>query len=92
MKGLFKFFGSLSGSLPSKVLTSLGMGFVSMAGFGVLVNNMVDTAVSNWNNVSGVILQVATISGFTTGFGIILGAIIARAALTGLTSLGKITQ
>jgi len=92
MKSLFQFFGSLSSSVPSKVLSALGMGFISMAGFGVLVESMVSLAVDNWNSVGGVVLQMASLSGFTTGFGIILGAMIARSALTGLTQLGKITQ
>jgi len=87
---LFAFFGSLATTLPSRILAALGIGFISSAGLGVAVNSLVSQATSSWSGLSGVSLQMLSLAGFTTGFGMILGAMTARAALTALTKLGKL--
>lgn len=91
MGSLFAFFGSLAVSLPSRILASLGMGFISYAGYSVVGSAMVDLAVNNYSSIGGNALAFMSIGGFGTGFGLILGAIITRLSLMAFTTLGKLT-
>jgi hypothetical protein len=91
IKALFGMFGFLADSLPGRVLAALGIGFISMAAYGVAINNLVALAKTNWSGVGGTVLQIASLSGAPEGFGIILGAVVTRATMTGLSRLGKLS-
>jgi len=89
---MFQFFAVLAATLPARILAAMGIGFISMAGYGVAVNSLVSIAKTNWSGIGGVALQIASLMGAPVGFGIILGAVVMRASLTALTSLGKLTS
>lgn len=91
MGSLFAFFGSLATSLPSRVLASLGMGFISFAGYTLVGQQIVDLAVLNYSTMSSSILAILSIGGFGTGFGLILGSVVTRLSLMGFSRLGKLT-
>lgn len=90
MPSLSGLLSSFSASLGSKVLASLGMGFVSFAGYAVVISQLISTAQSYWSGFAGDTLAYLSLAGFPTGFGIVLGCIVTRSTLTSLTSLGKI--
>lgn len=91
IKALFAMFGFLADSLPGRILAALGIGFISMAAYAAAINQLVTLAKTNWSGVGGTVLQIASLSGAPEGFGIILGAIVTRATMTGITRLGKLT-
>jgi len=90
MTSLFAFFGALAVSLPSRILASLGIGFISMAAYGTAVTSLINVAKTNWSGLGGVSLQIASLAGAHIGFGIILGAVVVRVSLASLSRLGKI--
>jgi len=92
MTSLFAFFGALAVSLPSRILASLGIGFISMAAYGAAVTTLISVAKSNWSGIGGVTLQILSLAGAHIGFGIILGAVVVRVSLASLTSLGKVAS
>jgi len=87
---MYAFFASLAVTLPARILAAMGIGFISMAGYGVAVNELVGIAKTNWSGVSGTAMQIASLLGAPEGLGLILGAVVMRASLTALTSLGKL--
>ena len=91
MGNLFAFFGSLAVSLPSRVLASIGIGFISYAGYAAVVDVMVTDFVNMWSTMGADVTAYMSIAGFRTGIGIILGAGVMRLSLTSLASLGKVT-
>ena len=50
ISNLSSLLGSFSASLGSKVLASLGMGFVSFAGYAVVANQLVSMYQTEFNN------------------------------------------
>jgi len=88
---MYAFFVTLAATLPARILAAMGIGFISMAGYGVAVNSIITIAKDNWSGVSGVVMQIISLLGAPTGFGIILGAVVMRATLSSLTKLGKLT-
>lgn len=91
MGNLSALLSSFASSFGSKVLASLGMGFVSFAGYAVVVNALVSSAQTAWNGIGGDTLVYLSLAGFPTGFGIILGCIVTRTTLQSISSLGKIS-
>ena len=90
-KGLLSGLVAILDIAPSRVLASLGMGFISYAAISTAVNSMVSSFASNWASVGGEGLQLISLAGIPTGIGILIGCIIARVSLTSLPKLGKIT-
>lgn len=91
MGSLGALLSSLIISAPSRMLAALGMGFVSYAGYALIVDQLIVTIQSNWSNIGVDIISFMTLAGFTTGFGIILGCVVTRLALTQIQSLAKIS-
>jgi len=79
------------GGLGSRVLASLGIGFISFAGYAAVTNSLISAMQSSWGGITGDVLSYLTLAGFPTGFGIILGCIVTRTSLGALSSLGKLT-
>ena len=91
MGNIFAFMGSLAVSLPSRVLASLGLGFVSFAGYTAVIDQLVGDFVSRWSSMGSDVIAYATLAGFTQGFGVILGALVVRGSLASLSVIGKVT-
>ena len=83
--------GTFSSGFAARVLASLGMGFVSFAGYSVVITSLIGAAQDNWAGVGGDVLAYLSLAGFPTGFGIILGCVITRGSLMALQTLGKVT-
>jgi len=90
MGSLAALLGSFATSLGSRVLTSLGLGFISFAGYSTVVGSLVTIAVNNWGGITGDILAYFTLAGFPQGFGIILGCVVTRSTLSLLSTIGKV--
>jgi hypothetical protein len=82
----------IAGPLAIRVLASLGIGFVSFAVLSHIASAVSDNVLNAYQGMSGPVLALATLLGVGQAFGIILGAIIARAAFAAIPRLGKITQ
>lgn len=78
--------------LARHVLVSLGIGWVTYEGLGVLMSGLQNSVLQAWGNVSGEILSILTLSGFAEALGITLGALSARVALMSFARLGRVTQ
>ncbi len=91
MGSLAALLGSFATGFAPRVLASLGMGFVSFAGYSFLLSQLVEVAVNNWGGITGDTLGYLSLSGFPQGLGIILGCVVLRGSLMGLATLGKIS-
>jgi hypothetical protein len=74
-------FMGMTGSLVTRVMTTLGLGFVSYAGLNALASAVVNNVNASYGGLSGVTLALLTMSGFTTALNIITSSIITRASL-----------
>ncbi|MDD2770552.1 MAG: DUF2523 domain-containing protein [Methylococcus sp.] len=81
----------LATSLPGKVLTALGIGWLTFTGISEASDSVKNGALSAWGAMPSDIAQLLGLSGFDQAFGIILGAFVAKAALASLPKLGKLT-
>lgn len=91
MKGLISSLVSLVDIAPGRVLASLGMGFVTFGAVTTTINSVASIVSSNWGGLGGAALQLASLAGFPTAFGMIIGAVITRVSINTLPKLGKIT-
>lgn len=78
-------------TLGARVLLSLGIGFISFAGYSALIDTLISTAQANWSGMGSDSLALLSLAGFPSGFGIILGAVVARASLSQISKLGKLS-
>lgn len=81
----------LIGSAPSRMLASLGMGFISFAAYAAVGDLLISNIQASWSNIGTDVLAYLNLAGFGTGFGIILGCVVTRLSLTQLSSLGKLS-
>jgi len=91
LNALKLFFVGLVDTFGAKVLASLGMGFISYAGYAAVVDTVISTVQANFSGIGGDTLSYITLAGFPTGFGIILGSVATRATLASLSKLGKLS-
>ena len=82
---------ALAGPLAKKVLTSLGIGFLTYTGLDTAVSYGLGLAKSSLSGLTGDIAQIAAMSGLFTALSVIAGGIVASLALVGLTRLAKLT-
>lgn len=82
---------ALAGPLAKKVLSSLGIGFLTYAGLDTAVSYGLGLAKSSLAGLSGDIAQIAAMSGLFTALSVIAGGIVASLAMVSLTRLAKLT-
>jgi len=82
----------LIASAPSKILASLGMGFISFAAYAAVGDLLITQAQNAWSNMGVNVIAYLSLAGFGTGIGIVLGCIVTRLSLTQLSTLGKLGQ
>ena len=82
----------LIASAPSKILASLGMGFISFAAYAAVGDLLISQIQSSWSGMGTDIISYLSLAGFGTGIGVILGCIVTRLSLTQLSTLGKLGQ
>lgn len=91
MNALGPLLAALAGPLAKKVLTALGIGWLTYAGLDTAVSFGLGLAKSSLAGLSGDILQIAAMSGLFTALSVIAGGIVASLAMVGLTRLTKLT-
>lgn len=91
MADFFDWIASAVGPLAKRVLSALGIGWLTFESLDALVGQAKDMVVSLWSQ-AGDVLIIAELAGVGTAVGIILGAIVARIAFVQLAKLGKILE
>lgn len=77
--------------LAKQVLVSLGVGWITYEAVTALVDVLKGYVAAQIGSFNGTLLQLVSLSGCVEAVGIILGALTARAALTSMARLGKVT-
>lgn len=78
-------------SFGARVLTSLGIGFLSFAAISTAATNLANSFSSSWSSITPTVLKLISIAGFPGAFGWIIGALLAKLALTSIPKLGKLS-
>lgn len=87
---LASFLMGIVGALATRVLTALGIGWVSYAGISALAAQVVQQIQTYWGQGSIEVVNLLEMAGFGQAIGIMLGAIVARATLGAIARLGKL--
>lgn len=89
MPSLIAIFLALAASLPSRILTAIGIGVITYAGFDAVLDQIRSALVSNIGGLTGAVAGILGLGGFYTYLGIVLGAWTARISLQTLSHLGR---
>lgn len=81
---------ALAAPLAKKVLSALGIGFLTYAGVDAAVNGALSAAKSNFGGVSADITSILALSGMFTAMSIIAGGITAGLTMMVFSKLAKI--
>lgn len=76
--------------IVKRVLAALGVGWVTFTALTSLVDQVKSSVLSSWGAIPADILAIATMSGFGTAFGVILGAFAYKASLSAISYLGRV--
>lgn len=90
MVDFFTWLSSAVGPLAKRVLSALGIGWLTFEGLGQMVEQAKSMVISLWGSGASSVWVVAEMAGIGTALGIILGAIVARVAYQTLAKLGKL--
>ncbi len=77
-------------SIGARVLTSLGIGFISYGAVSAAANALITNFSSQWDSLGVVTLNLVSLAGFPTALGWIVGAIIARLSINSISKLGRL--
>ena len=86
---LAAFLMSISGSIAARVLLSLGIGWITYAGFDAFADQAKTAVLANFSGIHPDVLAIIGLAGFSQAVGIVLGALAARAALSAVSVLGR---
>ncbi len=87
MPTIAAFLLSITGSIASRVLVSLGFGIFSYAALTTLMATVISSAQDKFNMISPDVLQLLNLGGVGTSMGIIASAFTTRAALSAIKKL-----
>lgn len=90
MDNWFDWLDHSVGALAKRVLSALGIGWVSFEGISQLAAQVKDQVAGMWGQIPADMLAVLTMSGFGVAFGIILAALTYRAAMASFAWLGRL--
>lgn len=76
--------------IVKRVLAALGVGWVTFTALTSLVDQVKSSVLSSWGAIPADILAIATMSGFGTALGVILGAFAYKASLSAISYLGRV--
>lgn len=82
----------LASTLPGRVLSSLGIGWLTFTGVSASADAVKSGLLSAWGSLPSDISMLFGLAGINTGVGIITGAFVAKAALSALPKLGKLVS
>lgn len=88
---MFSFLLAAIWPLAKKLLASLGIGWLTYEGLGLVGNQIQSAVLASWGQIGGVTLQILSLAGVPESVGILLGAISAKIALVAVGRLGKVT-
>ena len=91
MGSLGLFLMALVGPLARRVMLSLGLGVVSYALLAVTATQVVQQVQALYSGIGGPVVQLLDLIGFGQAIGIILGALVARAAFSAVSKIGLMT-
>lgn len=86
------FLLALVGPLARRVMLSLGLGVVSYMGLTLIAAQVRDAVIANYSQMSGSVLQLLNLIGFGQAVGVLLGAIVARAAFSAVSRIGAMSS
>lgn len=89
MPALWTFLASVVGPLAKRVLFALGIGWVSYQGATALVDQVKSAVIAQWGQLAGSALNILLLGGVGEAIGIVLGGMVASAALLAVARLGK---
>jgi anaerobic C4-dicarboxylate transporter len=75
-----------------KVLAALGVGWITYTATQSAIDQVKEQVQMAWGELPYNAAVLATMAGFDTAFGILLGAYVARATLAAMPKLGKLTS
>ena len=84
---LVTFLLSIAGSLAGRVLLSLGFSVISYAALSTLAGVVVANITSNYQSMTGSVLQILNMGGFGQAFGILAAGLTTRASMMALKKL-----
>lgn len=80
---------AMAGPLAARVLASLGIVWLTYEVLTTLASNVQSQVTTLWGGMPAAMLAFANLTGLTGAVGIMLGALVARAALAAAARLGK---
>lgn len=83
---------SLAGPIAKRALSALGIGVVSYAAVQAAFTAAQSQLLSLYGQAPASMMWIAERAGFSTGIGIILGALAAKFGLQAISKLGRIAQ
>lgn len=84
MTTLSSFLMSISGSIASRVMLSLGIGIVSYKAMDTLAATVKNNVTISYNAIDPITLNILNMAGVGQALGILLAAMIARASLVAI--------
>jgi len=92
MDNWFSWLDNAVGALAKRVLTALGIGWVSFNGITELASQVKDQVMTAWGGLPAEVLAIATMAGFGVAFGVILSAVTYKASLSVMAWLGRVVS
>lgn len=90
MDNWFSWLDNAVGSLAKRVLSALGIGWVSFNGITEFASQLKEQVMTAWGGLPAEILAIATMAGIGTAMGLVLSAVVYKAAMSSFSWLGKV--
>lgn len=90
MDNWFSWLDNAVGSLAKRVLSALGIGWVSFNGITEFASQLKDQVMTAWGGLPSEILAIATMAGIGTAMGLVLSAVVYKAAMSSFSWLGRV--
>jgi hypothetical protein len=87
MQYLATFLLAITSSIAARVLTGLGIGFLSFAAMTALIDSLITDINTLYGQVTGTVLALLNLGGVGTSISIITSAMVARAGLLAIKQL-----
>lgn len=87
---IWSFLLAAAGPIALRVLATVGAVVVSVAGVDAGVQALVSRAQAGYSSMPAEVLQLAAVAGVPEGLGIMLGAVLGRAALWAALSAARL--
>jgi len=90
MSTLAAFLISVIGPLAKRLLVSLGIGVVSYAALSTLLNDLIQSTLTNYQLIDSKVLAILNLAGVGTALGIITGGLVTSLSLIMLKRFTKL--